>query len=214
MRGMAIDFSSARAKLGRAKLHVKEAQEIYDAFIKDEPYTTRKDVDGDGWHRFVVATLKAWPPELALVLGDAVNCLRGTLDHIAFACAAGLTPAEEKAIYFPITDTKHQFKKAMERLPDRFSADARSLFEKFQPWPASTLYPNARFLAIFREVNNRDKHRAVSLISGHAKRVMWSVTPSDGTFKSDTPDGKLQVGAVLFRFKLREGVRREDVQVR
>jgi hypothetical protein len=109
---------------------------------------------------------------LALVLGDAASCLHATLDHIAFACVtASLSPEDEKDIYFPITDSEHQFKSAMGTLRKRLSPSAVPLFREFQPGPAPQ-HSNARFLAILREVNNRDKHRAMSLISGLAKRVL------------------------------------------
>ena len=211
----AFDFSSARAKLRRAQIHLKQAQAIYTAYVDDNPYTTFRDMDSDGWHRIGIATIKAWPPELALVLGDAANCLRASLDHLAFACVIGKpNPKEEKAIEFPILNTTQQFQSTMGKLSKWLSPSALPLFEEFQPGP-SPKSPDVRYLEILREVNNRDKHRALSIIYGLAKRTSVIAYRNSAAVIAMEPHGggRLEVGAILARFKLRERVRGQDVQM-
>ena len=209
-----LDLSSAFAKHDRAHFHLIEAQRIDSSFVEGKPYTLLKDVDSDGWHCLRIATLKTSYPQLALVLGDAANCMRATLDHIAFACVTeNLDPKDEKAISFPITDTTQQFQSAMGALKKGLSPSALPLFEMFQPGP-SPHFPDSRFLAILRDVNNRDKHRALSILIGLAKRAIFNpLNPSDIVEMEAFTPRPLEVGTILARFKLREGVNREDVQM-
>jgi hypothetical protein len=208
------DFSSAGAKLRRAQFHLTNAQRIDGEFVDAKPYTVVIEKDSNsGLCTVRVSSVIERSNDLALVLGDAANCLRAALDHIAFACVVGNpTSREEKAIEFPICETSHQLHSTLGTLRKWLRPDAIPLIERFQPGPCPE-FPDTRFLSILREVNNRDKHRAISIFYSFAKR--FELSPKDAIADLEVFTGRrLEIGAVLASFKIRGVSPHKEVEVK
>jgi hypothetical protein len=207
------DLSSARAKLGRARLHIDQAKLISETFIEGDFYTIRKGSYGDRRHTIEVATVEKWPPEFALSVGDAAHNLRSSLDHIVFALAAKpLTPEEEKKLQFPLMSKPADFVDRSPKMLLKLPQVAVDLVETFQPYNAAQS-PENDFLAQVQSLDNWDKHRALPITYARTKRTKFIASAPEAIARLTEIAGPLEVDAVLCSFELHEGFDRADVKM-
>ena len=111
----------------------------------------------------VVELLKPLPDILPLVIGDALQNLRNSLDHLAFALAhtPNMTPGQERDVSFPISDLAIV---STDRRIKMMSPNAKSDICSLAPDPRRQL-PNQDPLRLLNKTNNRDKHRGVSVFA-------------------------------------------------
>lgn len=96
-----------RAKVERAKQHLRDLEIERDRFLKADPYRVVHERDAEtGHHVYRVYDLKTPPGELGLIAGDVIHNLRSALDHLVYALvvANGIDPTGKRAIAFPIHD--------------------------------------------------------------------------------------------------------------
>jgi len=83
MTDPAKEFVSARLKIKRAYRHIEELQKILSEFLKSDFCSMRVDQDAKtGQALIYVESNSAPPPEMSLIIGDAVHNLRTALDHV------------------------------------------------------------------------------------------------------------------------------------
>lgn len=108
---MADRYGRLLVKYEWAKNHIDNLEVAVEDFRGSHPHTIShtQNVDRDEV-TFFVSKVADIPDSLALMLGDAIHNLRGTLDHLASALvsAAGGTP--DKYTSFPIFDTYDAYK--------------------------------------------------------------------------------------------------------
>jgi len=76
------EFDSARLKVQRAYRHIDELRGMFANFLKSDFCSLTVDQDPQtGQNSIYVASTASPPPEMALVIGDAVHNLRTALDH-------------------------------------------------------------------------------------------------------------------------------------
>ena len=119
--------------------------------------------DGKGGSELVGTQLKALPEILGLVIGDALQAMRSSLDNLAFSLACknkpNLTADEEEDVSFPIYDDP----------PAPTSRSIRHMAPTAQfglialcGYPAT--HPKEDdALWLLNKTNNRDKHRAITV---------------------------------------------------
>lgn len=100
-------LANARLKLDRGREHVEAANECVDTWLGTDAYTIDRQVDPQTGYTVARAKIQAPPPpELGLLIGDAVQNLRSALDHAVYALAESqlgpLPPEIEEALMFPI----------------------------------------------------------------------------------------------------------------
>ena len=169
---MAILMSaSADLKIGRANHHREQLLADLQAFRDREPYVIRERIEERGavTYRVVSAEDAEQPPDqIALVLGDFIQNLRSSLDHVVGAIRAD-GPSKDSA--FPIC-----FRKDGDAGFDRVSIKklagipeaAKDIIESMQPyvpadgdrdWHRDMFRP----LGILHTLWNIDKHRSILL---------------------------------------------------
>jgi hypothetical protein len=137
-------------------------------------------------------------PLLALLIGDCVNNLRGTLDHLVFHLprAIGTPPKWEKDSMFPICETPADFANAQRRFAGISSAALQSL-EGLQPY-AQAGNPREHPLYHLQWLSNRDKHRLLNLAAFvPTKTGFYPPQPPSGTVHAAFNTGVLQTGDVI-----------------
>jgi hypothetical protein len=153
---------SYRRKLAWAEAHISDAKALIAGWNRDG-YRTFYQPNGNGGFTLFAQMLKPLPDDLSLVVGDALHCLRDSLDHIIFALSrknpAIKTPDDEKAPQFPIFDNAVK--------PDnpglRFLLDWLTSAEVCALAPDPARQPNAQHpLWLLDKMNNRDKHREIA----------------------------------------------------
>jgi hypothetical protein len=188
---MNLDLTSVRAKLARSQEHIQSVQKEVRAWMDRHPYSITKDVNADDTRYSLIlrenepAPFQRW----TLMIADAFNNLRATLDHLVFAIAVcefggSSPPPNERSLAFPITDSRGEFDEAVrKRRLGEISEPVKAIVESLQPYnrPHKTLPP---LLRILREFNNADKHRLIRLAYG-------AVSKGDLGFRGDFPlDGR------------------------
>ena len=125
---------------------------------------------------------KPAPDDLPLVIGDAFQCLRNSLDHIVFALSRknpAMTAQDEDVPAFPIYDgAVRPNARAISLLDNAARDDVRDL----APDPARKPL-NQDPLWLLHKMSNRDKHREVAI----ALNVEWQIGSYD-LFESDGSD--------------------------
>jgi hypothetical protein len=150
------DYTSARAKLGRATEHLEELEAELRAWIDTTPLDgTPADRKGatEDWHIKITTPL---PDRLNVIAGDCVHNFRCVFDHLAmaFAVSSGSSP-DATDISFPIRQNPRDFAKCrwLRRLPQ----DARDFLASTQPYAQPSRGGWA--LPELQHLDNQDKHR-------------------------------------------------------
>jgi hypothetical protein len=153
-------FDGARLKLERADQHVRDLDAAFTAFVNQRPHRPimyDEHKDGKISLRIEVVVDRELPPELALIIGDAVHNFRCVLDHLVWELVQidGRTP--NRATKFPIGRTRIDFE-----------AMARGVATA----PQSTqdfllglgVYPSGQGEALYciHSLDNADKHRVLT----------------------------------------------------
>jgi hypothetical protein len=171
-----LDLRGVAEKLDRAAHHIRVLDKEIADFRKEHPITTVAEFEGG--KTFVVKARVPETPHLrwGVMLGDAIHNLRCALDHAVWQLvqrnvAAGFkvapTDAQEKSIYFPITDTRGKFEKAQVL---RFLTTRQITFLRWRQ-PYRSQWPAATPLSELAWLSNFDKHRIVH--AAHVGLESW-----------------------------------------
>jgi len=119
--------------------------------------------DGNGSTELVGTQLKPLPDDLGLVIGDALQALRSSLDNLAFALAisnnTNMTPKEEEGVSFPIFDVPAS---TGHKSVDHMGSVVIGKVIGLCPDPAISPIQDHP-LWILNKMNNRDKHRTITV---------------------------------------------------
>lgn len=115
--------------------------------------------EGSGDHLIIGCATGEVPVEIGLIVGDMANCMRSALDYVVFALSS-LAPDDKarRALQFPICDDEPTYCRA--RTAQLAGVDAKmiTVIESVQPYKSGGA---DSVLAILRDINNGDKHRAL-----------------------------------------------------
>jgi hypothetical protein len=154
---------SWRVKVERAKQHLDEFGRIELAYMMRRPYDVSPDFDPySSEHIGNVRVREPVPPMLAAIAGDLLNNLRSALDHIAVALIG------RKEAAFPIyTIWNGEKSKDFEREVRGANAAAIAGIRELQPCQhaARNTPVGEHPLAVLQVLNNKDKHRALTIVA-------------------------------------------------
>ncbi|HET6999554.1 MAG TPA: hypothetical protein VFI03_13320 [Solirubrobacterales bacterium] len=161
-----MPWDSSSRKLKRAAKHYKSLNDELRSYIREgRPFEYQAEIDREE-AQFRIRVVGGEPPpdEMSLIVGDFVQNLRASLDHLIWAAvrATGNTPTMGNA--FPIFLEGPQTSRRKEALWARqlagIAEEAIPLIDQIQPYKRGE---DARFdaLACLKELSNEDKHRVV-----------------------------------------------------
>lgn len=186
---------SHRRKLARGELHIQNVETTLTRWLRNG-YRVFEQPDSKGRFVLFAEQTQPFPDDLPLVIGDAFQCLRNSLDHIIFALSKknpAMTPQDEDKTSFPIYDSAvRDNARAISFLEKVVRDDVR----KLAPDPARQPL-NEDALWLLNEMSNRDKHREVGVtLSAHSGIGTYRLIASDGTdyFRSFDAQ-RLELGA-------------------
>lgn len=154
-------------KIRRAKIHLDSLESEIRKFTDTKPYRifTRDDPQADHYVvEYEFDTPEIWP--IGPILGDFINCLRASLDHLVYGLVNLHGGIATKDHTFPIiakfasADTPRRIFQCTAGMP----ADAVTIIESLQPYNAKL--PEESFLYKLHTLWNIDKHRYIPLHSG------------------------------------------------
>lgn len=147
-------------KIGRASEHLAELKARMQAWDLAYGIQALPQVNEDQTALSFFAHMAQPPPvaEWALVLGDAVHCVRSALDALAWELTHlnGRVPSNERQVAFPLDKKPAQFKNRRAHL-DTVPGDVFARIEAVQPFHAPD--PEHSLLALISDLDNQDKHR-------------------------------------------------------
>jgi hypothetical protein len=165
---MAEPFEAAWQRWERARVHMSEAVEVWNAFIGDpDAFDFSLDGEGDGIYILRVLQHRDVPAGLAIALGEWLYNLRASLDYVMWATAcyvAGqVPPPNEGVLQYPIYDNEAAWKKNQYRLKGLHPHHRDMLFT-MQPFNSNA---DANYLGWVNRLARSDRHR--TLVTGAAR---------------------------------------------
>jgi|SRR5579862_582209 len=153
-------LEGAYRKLGRAKQHSDELWTIILGFLKQHAYGGFTE-DRNGY----VVTIKvpdvpSVPPEVSLLLGDAIQNMRAALDYLVFQLAKLDDPGvdHERTTMFPVFSKRKDFRDRGAWRIKMLTPQHRARIESLQPYNRGNRadrHPLARLV----DLSDHDKHR-------------------------------------------------------
>jgi hypothetical protein len=172
---------SHRRKLARAELHIENVEAMLSGWLRNG-YRTFEQPNSEGRFEVLAEQLKPLPDQISLAVGDALQCLRNSLDHLVWELATKqtptMTPDQERKTQFPIAEataiplTDSRIRCVSPAVADEICALAPDPGRK--PLNQDPLW-------LLNKVNNRDKHREVAVVALASGPTGYSLIASDGT---------------------------------
>ena len=96
------------AKVRRAEIHVSQIQAACQSWATSDGFRVFGEPDGQGGELVQIEMLNPLPDDLSMIVGDALHCLRHSLDNLAFSLALAnkqtWTAKQDEEVFFPIHD--------------------------------------------------------------------------------------------------------------
>jgi hypothetical protein len=149
-------------KHGRAAMHLRSVDEQLKAFRSGTPYSIERYDDLRNGRHVVKTKLAEVPDEIPLTVGDALYCLRCSLDQLVWGIAkryGGLVnPSHTQFPILGVDDSRSR--STFERQTDGVPEVAKDLIRSVQPYHT---YPNYKSHPLWRLnfLCNTDKHRRI-----------------------------------------------------
>ncbi len=211
----AASLLSHRRKLARAESHTNNIETLLAGWSIDG-YRTFVKTNGKGRSVLFAELLKPLPDEASLILGDAFQCLRNSLDHLIFAISKKHSPAmtseNEGTPQFPVPRRSTAIPKTSDAI--RFISDsAKDDVLALTPDPARDPF-DEHPLSLLNKMSNRDKHRETTLVPvACGGTETFRLVASDGNDSVHIlGDERMELGAgpvPLVEFARRPGVKFE-----
>jgi hypothetical protein len=174
-----MSVSSANLKLARANRHIRDLENLCEAFIAENPHRLVCENDPKNRMAFVrVVVTKQIPMEASTIIGDALHNLRSSLDHLAAIAIrhAGNQPTRETQ--FPVGGTPADLEAAIPRklhgASDAFIRFVREA-KPYRDGGDGVVFPLSR-------LDNLDKHDSIipSLSVHRVHNIVLSATNPNG----------------------------------
>ena len=179
----------ALQKIGRAYLHLKVCEAECIRYFEQNPGEVVGDCDSDPNGRVVLnfKTRVPVPDDIPMIIGDALQNLRSTLDYLVWELVLAANKQPTKNHMFPICDTPDLFKQQLGR--DRLDGifpEAIAEIERLQPYH----YGIKKELAPIRvldDFTNINKHRRILLttLAAHSSHTEF-ISSASGHIVQDT----------------------------
>ncbi len=175
MTNRLIDLSAgpsnmeARLKVGWAKHHLRALDEEMRKWLEGDPYTVLGHDDLKRGEHIISLDIGPIPIVLGLIVGDFTSCLRGALDHLAYALTLTKLGTRNERTYFPVMGTmtdkgRAKFHRDLAGLP----VEAISLIDSLQPYHCGDAYKITKLWRLHR-LWNIDKHRRIPFFATFAQ---------------------------------------------
>ena len=207
-----VDFLySAQLKLARANEHFKTLKREMIAYGERKPHNVSYERNADAtYHALRLNVIEEPPfPRWSLIAGDCFNNLRASLDHLVVGLAVSRSwpnaPADADALAFPICDGPDHFTNSLRKIGDlQEESTFLAAIESLQPYNRRQR-PHVPALLLLRDLNNRDKHRVITLTRAVIEQGTVPVQglPPGVTIRGQNLlGGPLKDGTVIFSISL------------
>jgi hypothetical protein len=196
-------FEDVRWKIWRADQHFAELHKMALATVmREDVYEIRTEADRENRPVIVVGAVPPGLPQMSLLIGDTAHNLRSALDHLMWLFAQP-TKKQEIKVQFPIFYSGPKFRENAGRAMPGVPPGVRALVERLQPYHRRK-WPETALLGYVREIDNWDKHRALTTAVAYteAGAMKATVTGSAAVVSQTAFRGRLKPGKVLARWEM------------
>lgn len=175
-----------RAKIERAKYHVRDLESCISAFRKTDPYQLVINEHPDLGKRAYQVRVKIMTPipsELPLIVGESIYQLRSALDHLAGQLVEANGKIPDTSTYFPIAQTAAKYKASLSGKVKGMSPDAVSVIDALQPYGCG----RGNDLWVLNKLNNTDKHRLLLMVGCGTGALMVKYPSFDPSSRNLSP---------------------------
>ncbi len=211
---MSDSLTGVRLKLLRAREHLKVLGDELAAFNAGDPYRIVHEPNADGSeHIFRTKVLGQPPSLLSAIIGDALQNMRASLEHLAWGLAwkdKGSEPSRS-ITSFPIYRFENDFRNANKttgafstgsgahKISEITRPSVRAAIQQLQPYKTGK-----DELYILNELARVDRHQSLRVIGGTNRSVtyMWRKRGTSGPFNTDLslirdPGTVVTIGSIL-----------------
>lgn len=190
-------------KLARADEHMDAVEAGVKRWVESEPYRITDELDPESGYTVVYAEQLSDPsPNLAAIIGDAIQNLRSCLDYIALALSernyGGVLPENLAGIcHFPISGSEKKFAATRRSCVPHIAREPLAIIERAQPYRSQFGVEGSQLLTL-KALSDFDKHRGLPLVIKAGKAYSGAIPDSDlGLYLS----WALQKKTELWRYK-------------
>ncbi len=164
-------------KLERADKHINDLQAELGAFLGANPYTIGVKYDPDSRdYCHYIARCAEIPDVIPLAVGDAIQCLRSALDHLALLIWKKCNgTGSDRAVYFPISESKSKYESEFPRKIKSATVSVRDAFDAVEPYQEG----NGHDLWVIGELKNTVKHRLLISAGNYIRHFTTRDYPGD-----------------------------------
>lgn len=127
-------FGSAFQKVERANQHILDLQNAFNTHREGHGYNLRSELDADGATIFYIDFFPSLPPDVPLLIGDAIHNLRSALDHATWELL-GLDGGTQEGCTFPCTKGSAADYEGMCKGIRTPRDDTKEFFKTFSAYP-------------------------------------------------------------------------------
>jgi hypothetical protein len=171
-------FDSPRLTLERAKHHMRDLDQVVQAFTDERPWSYVVDTESQAPNSVYKIKFRKLPPaEAACIIFDAVNNLRATLDQIGYSAATASGKITPRGANFPFGDTAEKVEELLHesRAHQNLPPEIKDLFRSVEPYKGGS----GQLLWAINRLCNTKKHS--TLVPTMIKEA-WAFTDrADGT---------------------------------
>jgi hypothetical protein len=177
-------------RIRRANTHSEAIATAWSAFIKEEPYNARVEVDDDGNGYISIEQSLPIPPVITFEFGEFLYQLRAALDAATYECACAnqgtRPPTDEHKLEFPICGSPKKFDESCWKIAP-LTDQQRAIIKAIQPYntptnlpPKELPYSFNRAIGILNDWARKDRHRKLHVIATQASNVQPLVIVPSG----------------------------------
>ena len=129
-------FESSKFRFARAKEHILAFKERQSAFLKAKEWSKiiESDASGDNYLHKIRFTKPFPGNDFAIIATEAIEHLRASLDHAAYAIAVASGTTNPKSAYFPFAQDATGLQAVIKGRCKDIPSDIVTLFCSFQPY--------------------------------------------------------------------------------
>lgn len=172
-------FEGAKLKIKRANKHIADFQSAIEAFVNEGFYNfpTKHDIQTGDVN--IGLETDSLPDDIPLIVGDAVHCLRGCLDHVWNDLTKRVTGSESED-YFPIHETRKSLESAIDKgiVKTHYPQLRSVILDDIEP----TKTGKGSVIWNVNRLDRADKHRKLILTIGEIEAIPPTITSPGGGY--------------------------------
>lgn len=183
--GMSPDpFEGCWRRIERARAHRKEAAAEWNAWIGEDAYDSRLEIDDKGHGTLWIEQLSPLPPTMAIAFGEYFYQLRAALDNCIYTVACfdskQSPPPGEGVIQFPIYETEAGWISNQYRIKP-LTEKHRTWLHSIQPYLRKDIDPEETIFALVNNLARKDRHRQLQVVGAYATETSPLVDAPEGS---------------------------------